>query len=246
MKKLVLATVADKKITDEDIDYIINQYPVLEREHMNTEQGRAKILDQLISCEVMYEFAKEESIYEMEEFKEQLKEAEKDILTQMGIVKAKGIVNISENDTLEYYINNIEKFEVKDMVSARHILVETEEEAFKVKREIENKEISFSDAALRYSMCPSNINGGSLGTFERGKMVIPFEEVAFKAEINILTDPVETEFGFHLILVEDFKEGYKKEFDDVKEEIRITLKKKGELKNYKDKLKELKEKYYIK
>ena len=75
-------------------------------------------------------------------------------------------------------------------------------------------------------------------------MAIPFEDAAFSTEINVLTDPVETEFGFHLILVEDFRPGYIKQFEDVKEEIIANLKKKEELNNYKSVMKKLREKYY--
>ena len=245
MQREVLAVVKDTEITNMDVDNLINKYSVAERKNLDTEEGRNKILDKLISCEIMYNFAKDEKLDETDEFKIRIAEAEKDILTQMGIIKAAGIVNISEEDAAEYYDENIEKFKVGDMVSAKHILVETRKEALKIKWEIESRQISFSDAALKYSMCPSNMNGGSLGTFGRGKMVIPFEEAAFNTPINKITNPVETEFGFHLILVEDFRSGYTKEFEDVKEEIINLLKKRQELDNYRKILGRIKEKYYI-
>ena len=245
MRGRVLAVVKDRKITEEDIENIINEYPENKRKAVDTEEGREKLLDQLVSCEIMYNYAKDEKLYESDEFKRKLEEAAKDILTQMGIVKAAGIVNINEENALEYYKANIDKFKVQDMLSAKHILVETYDEAINIKEEIESRKISFTDAALKYSMCPSNMNGGSLGSFGRGKMVIQFEEAAFNAEINVLTDPVETEFGFHLILVEDFRAGYTKEYEDVKDEIITNLKKKEELNNYKSVMKKLKKKYYF-
>ena len=245
MSGRVLAVVKDRKITEEDIENIINEYPENKRKAVDTEEGREKLLDQLVSCEIMYNYAKDEKLYESNEFKRKLEEAAKDILTQMGIVKAAGIVNINEENALEYYKANIDKFKVQDMLSAKHILVETYDEAINIKEEIESRKISFTDAALKYSMCPSNMNGGSLGSFGRGKMVIQFEEAAFNAEINVLTDPVETEFGFHLILVEDFRAGYTKEYEDVKDEIITNLKKKEELNNYKSVMKKLKKKYYF-
>ena len=245
MSGRVLAVVKDRKITEEDIENIINEYPENKRKAVDTEEGREKLLDQLVSCEIMYNYAKDEKLYESDEFKRKLEEAAKDILTQMGIVKAAGIVNINEENALEYYKANIDKFKLQDMLSAKHILVETYDEAINIKEEIESRKISFTDAALKYSMCPSNMNGGSLGSFGRGKMVIQFEEAAFNAEINVLTDPVETEFGFHLILVEDFRAGYTKEYEDVKDEIITNLKKKEELNNYKSVMKKLKKKYYF-
>lgn len=88
-------------------------------------------------------------------------------------------------------------------VEAGHILVKTEEEAKKIKKEIESGIIDFPHAAGKYSMCPSGGDGGSLGRFGRGMMVKAFEEAAFNAEINKITDPVQTQFGWHLILVTD-------------------------------------------
>lgn len=86
-------------------------------------------------------------------------------------------------------------------VEASHILVKTEEEAKKIKQEIESGTIDFPHAAGKYSMCPSGGDGGSLGEFGRGMMVKPFEDAAFAAELNKITEPVQTQFGWHLILV---------------------------------------------
>lgn len=90
-------------------------------------------------------------------------------------------------------------------VSAKHILVQTQEEAIEIKAQIDENKITFEDAAKKYSMCPSKQSGGDLGYFPRGVMVKPFEEAAFSAEVNKVTEPVETQFGWHLIKVTDKK-----------------------------------------
>lgn len=92
-----------------------------------------------------------------------------------------------------------------NQVKASHILVKTEEEALKIKAEIESGKIDFPHAAGEYSMCPSGGEGGELGYFSKGVMVKPFEDAAFNAEINKITEPVQTQFGWHLILVTDKK-----------------------------------------
>ncbi|MBQ2644865.1 peptidylprolyl isomerase [bacterium] len=88
-------------------------------------------------------------------------------------------------------------------VKASHILVKTEEEALKIKQDIENGQIDFSHAAGKYSMCPSGGDGGDLGYFNRGVMVKAFEDAAFNADLNKITNPIQTQFGWHLILVTD-------------------------------------------
>ncbi len=88
-------------------------------------------------------------------------------------------------------------------VRASHILVKTRPEAVKIRKEIVNGDISFEDAAEKYSLCPSSLNGGDLGYFKRGQMVQPFSDVAFDLKVGQISDPVGTKFGWHLIKVVD-------------------------------------------
>ena len=85
-------------------------------------------------------------------------------------------------------------------VRASHILVKTEEEARKLYDEIKAG-LDFADAAAQFSLCPSGANGGDLGFFGKGMMVKPFEDAAFNLEVGEMSEPVETQFGWHLILL---------------------------------------------
>lgn len=221
------------------------KYPYNERKKLEDEKEKKKLLDKLISCEVMYTYGKEEKLEETKEYTDLLEEAAKDILTQMAIKKAMGLVEITEEDALKYYEDNKDKFYVSDMVSLKQILVETKEEALKVREEIIEEVITFSDAALKYSMCPSAVNGGSIGTFGRGKLISDIEEVAFNSKIGELLGPVETEYGFHLLIKEDYSEGYMKEFDDVKSSIINELTRKEQLDNYKSIVDDMNKKYKV-
>ena len=85
-------------------------------------------------------------------------------------------------------------------VRASHVLVKTEDEAKKLREDINAGKISFEDAARQISLCPSGHEGGDLGFFKRGVMVKPFEDAAFAMkEIGKVSEPVETQFGWHLI-----------------------------------------------
>jgi len=88
-------------------------------------------------------------------------------------------------------------------VRASHILVQTQDEAIKIKKEIDTNAISFEEAAKKYSLCPSKVQGGDLDYFGRGMMVKPFEDAAFDGEIGQVSEPVQTQFGWHLIKVVD-------------------------------------------
>ena len=88
-------------------------------------------------------------------------------------------------------------------VKAKHILLNSKADAIKIKQDIDEGG-SFEYYARRYSQCPSGRrNDGSLGYFGRGQMVKEFEDAAFNAEIGKVSEPVKTQFGWHLILVED-------------------------------------------
>lgn len=89
-------------------------------------------------------------------------------------------------------------------VRAAHILVDTKEEADTIKYRIDNGE-GFTTMAKKYSKCPSSKEGGDLGYFERGQMVKEFEDVAFNLPIGKVSNPVHTQFGWHLIKVYDKK-----------------------------------------
>ena len=102
--------------------------------------------------------------------------------------------------------SKVEAAEYKQ-VQAYHILVPTEQQAFEIKKEImtgQNRAERFSNftkAARKYSKCPSGYDGGKLGWFGKGDMVKPFEEAAFALPEGQVSDPVKTQFGYHLIYV---------------------------------------------
>ncbi|MEX2496952.1 MAG: peptidylprolyl isomerase [Woeseia sp.] len=86
--------------------------------------------------------------------------------------------------------------------SARHILVDTEEQAQELKDQIEGG-ADFAVLAKEHSSCPSGQKGGELGEFGPGMMVREFDEVVFSADVNKVQGPVKTQFGFHLLEVTD-------------------------------------------
>ena len=83
---------------------------------------------------------------------------------------------------------------------ASHILVPTEEAAIKLKSQIKNFD-DFKYYARIYSQCPSGRQGGDLGCFGKGQMVKPFEDAVFNGEVGEVSNPVKTQFGYHLIWV---------------------------------------------
>ena len=83
-------------------------------------------------------------------------------------------------------------------IAAKHILVEQEFEAQDIVKKMDEG-VSFEDLAQKFSKCPSGQSGGDLGEFGRGQMVPSFEEAAFSLEVDQVSPPVQTQFGYHLI-----------------------------------------------
>ncbi len=86
------------------------------------------------------------------------------------------------------------------IATARHILVDSEEQCNQLKTDIENG-ADFAEVAKQHSSCPSGKNGGDLGEFGPGMMVKEFDEVVFSADLNTVQGPVKTQFGYHLLEV---------------------------------------------
>ncbi|MFP4522330.1 MAG: peptidylprolyl isomerase [Fibrobacterota bacterium] len=92
-----------------------------------------------------------------------------------------------------------------EYAKARHILVEDEKKCLEIKNNIENGSESFEDAAKSYSKCPSGKEGGDLGEFGKGRMVPEFDKAVFSGTEGEILGPVETEFGYHLIRVDELR-----------------------------------------
>ena len=109
-------------------------------------------------------------------------------------------VTVKEEEARAFYDENLDKFTQGETVNASHILVESEEKAREIAAEIAAG-TTFEEAAAKYSSCPSKDAGGQLGEFGRGQMVPEFEEAAFALEVGVVSEPVATQFGYHLIRV---------------------------------------------
>ena len=152
-------------------------------------------------------------------------------------------VSVSDAEAKEYFLGHSKEFASKASATAKHVLVDNEEKANQIKEEIESGAKSFEDAAKEYSTCPSSQKGGSLGTFGRGQMVKEFENAVFDGELNKVIGPVKTQFGYHLIWVDDKKEGEVPEYDKIASQVKSYLVNKKQQEIYQNKLKELRDKY---
>ncbi|MDW7617163.1 peptidylprolyl isomerase [Peribacillus simplex] len=132
-------------------------------------------------------------------------------------------ITVTDDEISTYFEDNKDTFAQAEQVEASHILVEDEKTAKKVEKEIAEGG-DFAKLAAEYSTDTETAdNGGSLGYFGKGDMVDEFEDVAFDLDIGKVSDPVKSDYGYHIIKVTGKKEAKKANLEDSKEEIKETL-----------------------
>lgn len=232
-----LVTVNGTAITQQDVDKELmaatqgrfNQVP-------QEKQGEFKkqVLEQLVAMELIFGDAKSRGVLESKEFKEKYQEIskriEKEIATQVWQKQELDKIKLSEKELKDYYDANKEEFVENESVNARHILVKEEADAKSAIAELKalkgdalkNK---FIELAKAKSTCSSAPNGGDLGYFTEGQMVPEFNNKAFSMKPKEMTmEPIKTQFGYHVIYIEDKKPKTTKTFAEVKSFIEQRLK----------------------
>lgn len=243
MNNEVLAVIAGEQITQADFDRYLQGVPREQQAYASNPQFREQFLEQLVSLYLFAQKGEDDKLAETEEFKKVMANARREILAQFAMREVLKTVEVSEEEIKAFYDENQAQFKKGETVSAKHILVETEEKCNEILATITSGEKTFEDAAKEFSTCPSGQRGGDLGAFGRGQMVPEFEQAAFEAEIGKVIGPVKTQFGCHLIKVEAKNEAEVAAFDEVKATIRQNLVQQKQNQIYTETIQNLKEKY---
>ena len=243
MDKQILAKVGDKEISNIDIDNAIQGLDPYQAQQFQTEEGRKYVLEDLVNQELLYMYAKDNKIDEDEAFKKEMAEIEKNVLKQYVINQILTSVKLTDEEKQAFYEANKTNFSNPETANAKHILVDSEEKANEILAQIKAGDVTFEDAARANSTCPSKDQGGDLGTFGRGQMVPEFEEATFAMNVGDVSEPVKTQFGYHLIKLEAKNEPSIPAYEEIADKVEKTLmfQKQGEV--YKNKLDEVKAKF---
>lgn len=241
--KEVLAMVAGEEITQEEFNLFLQAVPREQQVYLSNPQFREQCLQQFIALRLFAKEGEEMKLDETEEFQTMITNAKRDILAQMVMHDMISKITVGEEEMKTYYDANKEQYQKGETVHAKHILVDEEELCNTILKAIESGETAFEIAAQEHSNCPSGSKGGDLGMFGKGQMVKEFEDAAFSAEIGQVVGPVKTQFGYHLIRVEEKNDAVVTPFEEAKAMIQRTLFQKKQNEAYAEKVKELREKY---
>lgn len=243
MSKQVLAVVGGEEITQETFDLFLQGVPREQQAYLSNPQFREQCFEQLVSLFLFAKKAEEDKLEETEEFQKVIANAKRDLLAQMAMRDTLQGIEVTDEELKAYYEANQAQYQKGATVSAKHILVASEEKCNEILATITSGEKAFEEAAQEFSTCPSGQRGGDLGAFGKGQMVPEFEQAAFAAEIGQVVGPVKTQFGFHLIKVEAKNEPEVSKFEEVKESIRRSVLQQKQNKVYGETVAALKEKY---
>lgn len=153
-----------------------------------------------------------------------LADVKKDLSLNLTIEKLlESRISVTEEEITAYFNENKESFATGEQVKASHILVEDETTAKKVKDMLASGE-DFSALAKEYSTdTTTKEQGGDLGFFAKGEMVAEFEEAAFSLKPNEISEPVKTEYGYHIIKLVEKQEAKEANYEESKSEIKEQL-----------------------
>lgn len=210
------------QITKEDIAVILRN-PNVNFEAL-PKKSKDKVLDQVVEKKLLTQNAVKSGVSSDKEYKEALEKLKADLALEIWMQKEFKKVKVSDKDAKDFYDKNKAKFKVPATLEARHILTKTENEAKAIIKDLDkakDKKAKFVELAKAKSVGPSGPKGGYLGKFPETQMVPEFSKAAKALSKGTYSkSPVKTQFGFHVIYLEDKKPAENLAYDKVKGKIK--------------------------
>ena len=217
----VVATVNDYKFYQSDIEHARKQLPPDVKQYSKAALHKY-ILKSLIDTHLAAAAARTADFDKRPKISKRLRRIEDQVLYQAYLddqIKGSLTEEQLKKHFQKYLISNSESDEIR----ARHILLQTQEQAIEIIRQL-NQGGDFENLARMFSTGPSGKKGGDLGYFTRERMVKPFSEAAFATPVGSFTSkPIKTQFGWHIIKVEDKRKPISKSYDEIKIQLREKI-----------------------
>lgn len=214
----VIAKVGNLEIHQSELDLAIaNLDPQLAQ--LPDDQKKVAALSAAIDVKLLAGDAAAEKLDQTEEFKKRMQYLS-DRELHNAYFKKHVVDTVTDDEVKARYDKEVAALPKQEEVHARHILVKTEDEAKDVIKQLDAGK-DFAELAKEKSTDPNKADGGDLGYFTKGRMVKEFEDAAFALDKGAYTKtPVKTDFGYHVILVEDKRDAAPPAYDQVKDQVR--------------------------
>ena len=237
-KGIVLARFDGMTVTSDEFDRKLAALPDNLRAAM--QRNKKALVEEIAAEHFLFKEAQRRRLDADPDVKPLLEAARRKILVAKLVeLEVDRKLSVTSEEAERYYNDHKEDFMTPVLLRASHILVKTEEEARTVKNELAGG-ADFEDTARRKSIDATAMRGGDLGFFQKGQFVAEFEDTAFKMKKGEISDPVKTQFGYHLIKLTDRVEPMLRDFKAVKDRLqeRMLLQKRSRaFKVYVEKLK---------
>ena len=245
MENKVLATIDGVQITQTQVDNYIKRLDPQQAMQYQNDEGEKHILQELINQTLFLADAKANKLEETNEFKSEISKMRDMILTQLNVNNLMASIQAEDSEVKAHFETNKTKFSTPGKTDTSHILVDSEEECKDIHSKIINNEISFEDAAKAHSKCPSKEKGGNLGSYPKGQMVPEYEAVAFGMKKDEISEPVKTQFGYHIIRLNEKQDAAVAKFEDVKEQASKDLLGAKQREEYMNKINEMRQTFKV-
>ncbi|MBO4225517.1 peptidylprolyl isomerase [Bradyrhizobium neotropicale] len=221
----VLAKVNGQEIRQSDVAIAEEELgPSLQQ--MDPATRKDNLLAFLIDMKIVAKAAEDKKIDNTDEFKKRIAFTRNRLLMD-SLLASEGKAATTDDAMKKVYEEASKQITGEQEVHARHILVETEDEAKAIKAELA-KGADFAELAKKKSKDPGASDGGDLGFFTKEQMVPEFSAVAFSLEPGKISDPVKSQFGWHIIKVEEKRNRTAPPFDQVKSQIETYVTRKAQ------------------
>lgn len=239
----IVARVEGVEITERDVDALVAAMGP-QGAQFRSEKGRNLLKDELVNQTLLYRDAIDRKLDQDPEFVAQLEAQKRQLLQQYALHKLLEEATVTPEEIDEYFEKHKDRVTPSYRFKASHVLVGSEEEAKEVREKIRNG-LDFAEAAKQYSSCPSSARGGDLGSFESGRMVPEFEAACLAMNVGEISEPVKTQFGYHLIHLAEKEKVSDADFDQAKEEMAHECRLIRQQDHYRERIAELSGKYHV-
>ncbi|NDC82295.1 hypothetical protein EB093_01335 [bacterium] len=221
--KNILATVDGVTISSQELQARIDAAPAQYAEALKTKEVRSKLLDDMINEKLILNAAQKKGIERTPEYKKDLQLAQNQLALSTYVRQLIKANTVSDDEAKAYFDANAAQYGPTEFRAVSHILLANESDAVSINSQLKSGGV-FSSLAREKSLDPSAVaNGGNLGVFSKGQMLPEIDAIAFTLKKGDISGPIKSQFGYHIVKVEDIRVRPQIEFNTVKEQIREGL-----------------------